>query len=272
VYKQGTYTFPFAWNLPADSPANFEETNFNTGDVIPLVLSKSGMPRSFVEIPSYIRYYATAYVDFSFPSEEGQEPQKLRMIRENGFKVAESFDPKIIIQPPINKKVTFEFWLGGGPLEMQVSVANGGVLFSGQNLYVNVTAKNTSSRSVDFITFILVEYLILTAPNPEGVEQTFERRREVLHAEVADSQIPSGGQFNQDLMFVVPAGTPPTILKAAHIKRRFEILCELEVSFGTNPQLQLPIRILDWSPLLKDDLPKHVPITTKVTSPEDVAN
>jgi len=269
VYKQGTYTFPFAWNLPVESPANFEETNFNTGDVVPLVFSKSGMPRSFGEIPSYIRYYATAYVDFSFPTEEGQEPQKLRMIRENGFKVAEAFDPKIIIQPPIVKKETVEFWLGGGPLEMQASVANGGVLFSGQNLYVNVTVKNLSTRSVDFITFILVEYLILNAPNPEGMEQTFERRREVLHAEVADSQIPAGGQFNQDLMFVVPAGTPPTILKASHLRRRFEILCELEVSFGTNPQLHLPIRILDWSPLLKDDLPKHVPITTKVTTPED---
>jgi len=159
--------------------------------------------------------------------------------------------------------------IGGGPLEIQVSVANGGVLFSGQNLYVNVTANNKSTRSVDFITFILVEYLIFTARNQEGEEQTFERRREVLHAEVAESQISAGGQFNQDLMFVVPLGTPPTILVASHIKRRFELECELEVSFGTNPQVTLPIRILDWSPLLKDDLPKHVPITTKVPTKED---
>jgi len=148
-------------------------------------------------------------------------------------------------------------------------VANGGVLFSGQNLYVNVSAKNKSLRNVDLISFILVEYLTFIAPNPEGEVQTFERRREVLHAEVADSQIPAGATFNQDLMFVIPVGTPPTIIKGNHIKRRFEMLCELEVSFGTNPQVNVPIRVLDWSPLLRDDLPKHVPITTKVTPKEE---
>jgi len=265
IFDIGTYTFPFGWDLPVNCSSNFEEMDFNTGAVIPFVFSTSMMPRSFGDVPSYIRYYASAYVDFTFLTEEDHDTQKLRMLRENGFKVAEAFDPKIIIQPPLIKKETIEFWLGGGPLEMSISVANGGVLFSGQNLYVNVTVFNKSSRNIDFIIFTVLEYLTFTAPDPEGQVQTFDRKREVLHAEVAESQIPSsGGQFNQDLMFALPVGTPPSILKAEHIKRKFELCCELEVPFGTNPVISVPLHILDWSPLLKDDLPKHVPITTKL--------
>jgi len=261
IFDVGTHTYHFSWKLP-DCSANFEEPINNTGEVIPFLFSTSGMPRSLGEIPSYIRYYATAYADFTIKGNNDQ-PSHLRMVRESGFKVAESFDPKIIIQPPTIKKEAINFWLGGSPLDISVSVANGGVLFAGQNLYVNVNALNKSSRNVDSITFILVEYLTFIAPDPNGAEQTFDRKREILHAEVADSQIPAGGQFHQDLMFMIPLGTPPTIIKATHIKRKFELLCQL-VSFGSNPQISIPIRILDWSPLLKDDVPKHVPITTKI--------
>jgi len=185
------------------------------------------------------------------------------MLRENTFKVAESFDPSILIQNPISKKEIFEFWLGGGPLEVTLSVANGGVLFAGQNLYVNLTILNKSTRSADGITFIVSEKLTLLAPNYAKQEQVFDRTRELIHAEVADSTVPPGGQFNQDLMFMIPPATPPTITKATHIKRIFDLTCVLQISFGSNPQLTVPIRILDWSPLLKDDLPKQVPITIK---------
>jgi len=266
----GTYTYPFSWQLPLNSPANFEETAFHTRDVIPLVFSASGMPRSFGEVPSSIRYTSTAFVDFSFLPQGDKEPPKLRMVRENSFRVVEAFDPKIIIQPPIVKKSSFQFWLGGNPLDLCLSIANGGVLFSGQNLYVNLSATNKSSRTVDSITFILVEYLTLTAPNPEGQAQSFERRREVLHADVADSQISAGGQYQQDLMFAVPQGTPPTILTSKCIKRTFELVCQVTVSFGSSSQINVPIQILDWSPLLKDDLPKNVPISIRAEKKEQV--
>jgi len=265
-FDVGTHTFNYSWKLP-DCSANFEEPIDNSGDVIPFLFSTSGMPRTLGDIPSYIRYYATAYADFTLKTDE---PTHLRMLRENGFKVAEAFDPKIIVQPPIIKKDSISFWLGGSPLEISISVANGGVLFAGQNLYLNVNAQNKSLRNVDSITFILVEYLTFSAPNSVGQDQSFDRKREILHAEVADSQIPSGGHFHQDLMFTIPHGTPPTILKATHIKRQFELFCQLGVSFvGSNPQVSVPIRILDWSPLLKDDVPKHVPITTKVVTEDD---
>jgi hypothetical protein len=263
IFEVGTYTFPFSWPLPKDCPANYEELEFRTGDALPLVYSSSGMPRQFGEVPSYIRYYSTAFVDFSFPNDEKQEPQKLRMVRENGFKVVEAFDPKIIIQPPLVKKGTFEFLLGIHPLEFTLSVANGGVLFSGQNLYVNVNANNKSTRTIDNITFILIEHLTFSATNPEGEVQTFERRRDALHAEVADSQIVGGATYQQDLMFSIPPTTPPTLQNAKSIKRSYELICLLNVSFGTNVQINVPIQILEWSALLKDDLPKHVPITTR---------
>jgi len=265
VLTEGTYTYNFQWELPQDCPANFEEPSSNTSnDVIPFVFSSSGMPRSLGEIPSYIRYHSTAYVNFSFiGNTEGPESPKLRMLRDNTFKVAEAFDPSILIQNPVTKKELSEFWLGGDPLEFTLSVANGGVLFAGQNIYVNLSILNKSTRSVDGITFIVSEKLTFMAPNLTKQDQIFDRTRELLHAEVADSAVPSGGQFNQDLMFMIPPATPATITKATHIKRTFDLACVLQISFGTNPQITVPLRILDWSPLVKDDLPKQVPITIR---------
>jgi len=275
VMNPGTFTYKFCWPLPDDLPGNYEERDADRPYVM---AANSFIPRTFGKNKSYIRYLATAFVDSmqdqheqidnnntNNKTKEGNETQTIRRPRleySSYFRVVENFDPKIIVQPPKVVEGVKTFFMGGEATKIKVSVANGGVLFCGQRIAMNVDIQNKSNRDINGILLQLEETTALTAQN-----ENFTRKESVIHAEVPDSKVPAGQRFNRDLMMDTPRQFPPTIRRGKHISRTFELVVELAASMGTNFQLRCQILLLGWSPLFKDDVPKIVPIYTNADVP-----
>eukprot|EP01120_Amphizonella_sp_Union-15-10_P010104 TRINITY_DN3999_c0_g1_i1.p1 TRINITY_DN3999_c0_g1~~TRINITY_DN3999_c0_g1_i1.p1 ORF type:complete len:391 (-),score=58.50 TRINITY_DN3999_c0_g1_i1:58-1230(-) len=251
IIVPGTYTYKFSWDLPTNLPSNYEERD---ADKFYVMASNSLIPKTFGKNKSYIRYVATAFVDI-IPDEREKESSKPKLEYTSYFRVIEMFDPKIIIQPPRVVQGTKSFLMGGDPLKAKISVANAGVLFSGQRIALNLSVDNKSSRDINSVLLHLEEHTSFTVES-----ECLSRKNVVIHAQIPESKIPANSVFNRDLMMDTPRQLPCSILSGKFIKRQYELIVELVASMGTNLQLRSPLVLLGWSPLIKDDVPRVVPI------------
>jgi len=276
-----TYTYPFEWMLPDNVPASYEEAKSSTGGIFQnFSIPENGIiPKSFGDEKSSIRYFCSVKLE-TVIEEVVEEEVKARIIRLEKslyFKVVEAFDPAILVQKAKKVQLKKSFMLSGDPVEVRVALANGGVLFTGQNLFLHVFVNNGSSRRVERITMRLDEHIAFTAPDANQVEQLFHRKETVLHARVEDSVVRTKGTFDRDLMFPVPASITGTLHCAKHISRQYELVVDVEMQLNGKVTVTLPVLLLQWTPLIKNDVPDVVPIKiskrrTAKTDPEENAD
>jgi len=244
-FPPGTYTYNFSWNLPDGLPGSYEERDLQDSRHM---TAGSWIPRILDGNPSYIRYSAIANIEL-IPGEKSELKQLAS--KQSFFRVIESFDPKIVIQPPHTVKGSKRFLMAGAAMEARLSIANGGVLFPGQRVAMKLHIDNKSKRQVDTINIKVDEHVIFAAQG-----QTFPRKATVISAEVHEEMalVKGGTTFDKDLMIDTPSELPTTILGGKHIVRRFELVVQLVTRFGTSLTLQAPLHILGWTTQLKDDV------------------
>eukprot|EP01129_Flabellula_baltica_P016231 TRINITY_DN8550_c0_g1_i1.p1 TRINITY_DN8550_c0_g1~~TRINITY_DN8550_c0_g1_i1.p1 ORF type:complete len:434 (+),score=122.48 TRINITY_DN8550_c0_g1_i1:38-1303(+) len=275
--EEGTHTFPFEFLLPEGLPSSYEENPTEGGALSGIfsnyVIPANGIiPMSFGEQKSFIRYFCKSFVDTVIEEvvEDEVQARTLRMEKDLYFKVVEAFDPTILIQKPKKIGTKKTFFLSGDPVELRVSLANGGVLFTGQNLFLHLFCKNGATRWVNQLVIKLVEHIAFTAVDANGQEQLMHRKNVVINARVDDSAIDKGCTFDKDLMLPVPNTVSGTIHCSTHISRQYELLVDAEMQVGGKVTVALPVLLLQWSPLIKDDVPEVVPIKISRKKAEDV--
>jgi len=264
LMEPGTYTYPFEWMLPENIPASYEEAKVNQSSFFQnYTIPENGIiPKSHGEEKSYIRYFCYARLDTLQEEVIGEEikDKVLRFEKSMYFKVVEAFDPSILVQKAKKVQMKKSFMLSGDPVEVRVALANGGVLFSGQNLFLHIFINNGSTRRVERVTMRLDEHIAFTAPDVNGVEQLFHRKDTVLHARVDESVVRTKETFERDLMFPIPGTITGTLHCAKHISRQYELVVDVEMQLNGKVTVTLPVLLLQWTPLIKDDVPEVVPI------------
>jgi len=266
VLEVGNYTFKFSFKLPEDVPLNYEElgvgaTPFLENVVIP---ENSILPVTFGDEKSYIRYLAKAFVEIITEPVEGEDKKIIRFERIGPCKIVEQFDNEILIQPPktVQKEKSFMFG-GNNPIKVEFTVANGGVLFSGQRLYLHANVKNQCSRTVNGLYLRLEQIVIFNAHNEKNEEQTIDRRSTLINALVENSKLPPGGTYDQDLILEIPPFIPGSIRLGNFITRHYELNLDVELSMVGSMTLTHPLIILEWSPQLKGIVPDVVPVSIR---------
>jgi len=263
MMEPGTYTYPIEWMLPENLPASYEEAKQSGGVFQNFAIPENGIiPKSFGDEKSYIRYFCSAKLDIVVQelNPEGEVVEKiLKTERPVYFKVVEAFDPSILVQEPKRAEVTKSFMLSGDPVEVMVSVANGGVLFTGQNLFFHIHVTNGSTRRVERILMRLEEHIKFMVEDSKA-EQTFHRKETALFARVDDSLVRSKEVFERDLMMPIPTLITGTLGCAKHILREYELIIDVEMQISGKVTVSIPIHLLQWTPLIKDEVPDVVPI------------
>jgi len=267
VLEPGTYTYPFEWILPENVAASYEEAKPVRESLFQnYSIPENGfVPKSFGEEKSYIRYTCSACIDTVIDTVNGTETDEIdekifRFEKSLYFKVVEAFNPAILVQKARRIDLKKSFLFAGDPVEVRVAVANGGVIFTGQNLFLHAFVHNASSRRVERINMRLDEHIAFTAPDPTGVEQIFHRKETVLNATVQNSIVRTNETFEQDLMLNVPTIITGTLKFAKHISREYYLVVDVEMSINGKVTVTLPVLLLQWTPLIKDDVPDVVPV------------
>jgi len=270
LLQPGTYTYTLALDaLPLDLPPSFEDDGEGVGSALPVLDAVSRLPRTLSAQRSHIRYAATALLEYSPATPPPSSPSSpsvpsQRLTRQCVLRIVERVSAAQLLASPVSRSTQQSFLLGGA-LSLEATVGNGGVLFAGQALFVRLRIKNPSSRSIDSVTLSLHESLVLKAKSAErdggDFVHEFARRRHVLEAAVAQSVVAANtDEWVRELMLPVPVSTPCTISQASHVRRHYALHVELEVSFGSNVLLVVPVQVLQWSPLLAEDLPARLPV------------
>jgi len=269
VLEPGNYTFKFSCPIPESAGLNYEETGVGATPFLEnLVLPENTiLPITFGNEKSYIRYLAKAFVEINTKIEE--EQNTVRFERVVPFKVVESFDQEILIQPPKIAQLEKSFLFGGSPIKAEFTVANGGVIFSGQRLFLHATVKNESSRSVNGLFLRIEQIISFKSHNQKKEEQTVDRRTILINALVENSGLPPGATFDKDLILEIPPFISGTILHGQYISRRYELNLDVELSISGSMTLTHPITLLEWSPQLKGLVPDVVPVTMKNQNEEN---
>jgi len=271
-FKEGTFTYKFSYELPMELPLNFEEKTSGTknspiGFLDNFVIPENGLyPINLGLNQSYIRYFATAYVEHvtEIYSQGKEETQHNRSEKKTSFKVVENFDPKLLTKPAKVIKTQKSILFGGSPIDVEISIANGCVLFSGQKVYLRANINNKSNRNIDKLIFRLEEVLTLNGKDPQDQDETVHRRETIIDTELQDSKIESGKTFNQVMSFQIPTSVPGTIRLGNFIQRHYELNFVVDIAIAGDIEIKTPILILEWSPQLKDIVPEVVPINLDV--------
>jgi hypothetical protein len=272
VLEVGVYHYNFSYDLPTKIPLNYEETNVLGAPVTEQTIlpDNSILPISFEgDARSYIRYLAKAFVEIVPILEDDKEGEPVRIERTSPFKVVEQFDPEILVQPAKIVQAEKSFLLGGNPVRAELSVANGGVLFIGQKLFVHVKVNNQSTRSVNGLFLRLQQFITMKAHNKENEEQTIYRKEVMIKATVENSNIPPGQSYNQDLMLEIPTHIPGTIRHGSYIGRHYEINLDVELFLAGSLTLTVPVLLLEWSSQLKGIVPDLVPVSIRKLDEEE---
>jgi hypothetical protein len=281
VLQPGTYTYQVQWDsLPDELPPSFEDDGDGINSALPVLDAVSRLPRTLATLRSHIRYAATALLEFhlvgplptsSSSSSSSSSDKVLRLTRQAVLRVVERVSAAELLREPVTRLVSQSFLLSGA-MRVEATLGNGGVLFAGQALFVRVTIKNGSGRSVDFVTLSLHETCTLKAHSMSAKSQEdrsftheFTRKRHVLEAAIAQSSIEAGKDWTRELMLPLPLSTAPSVTLAQHVRRIYELHVELEVTLGSNVVVILPVHVLGWSPLLSADLPAKVPVALDAT-------
>jgi len=185
------------------------------------------------------------------------------------FKIVEQFDVGILIQPAKTVQLEKSFLFGGNPIKAEFTVANGGVLFIGQKLFLHVKVVNQSSRSISALFLRLDQFVNMKALNEKKEEHSIERRNVLINAQVQNSAITAGASYDQDLMLEIPPFITGTISHGHYVSRQYQLSLEIELSISGSMTLSVPVTLLEWSPQLKGIVPDKVPISMKRTTEEE---
>jgi len=253
----GTHSYNVSWDLPAGLSTNFEEKLSSVGLLSHVFMpDKSLFPKSFGDEKSYIRYGANAFAEI----ENAENPlETYRLHKSIPFRIVEDFDYELISQPPIEKEVIEKpLLLFGGNVKTLVRIANGGNIFTGLNLILHISVDNNSNRKIDRVTVNLYQNLTFSAPGPKGNTEEVHRRETVLNAIIEESAVLPQGKFERDISIPIPNTVPGSIRNSEHIRRDYEISVDVEIPLVTTISIKNPILLLEWSPLLKGEIPEFV--------------
>jgi len=274
-FEPGTYAYNFATPLPQNLPLNFEEVNKFGGTFGSVILNGENdfMPKSLKSTESsFIRYTALAYADIVGDDHEGN-PVLLKLTKLCNFKVVEQFEPEFLSLPPIEQEVSEKpFVVIGDPVKFKATVANGGNLFAGQNLYININIDNQSNKAVDKITMNLYQIITYTAPDSSGTMQNLKRRVPSLNATLEQAVVNPKNTLDRDVVIPIPSNIPGSIRFGEHVHRSYELQIDVEMFPILTLTIMAPITILEWSSLLKDVMPEVVNINMGRTKPEEEEN
>jgi hypothetical protein len=263
--QKGTYAYNVVWKLPNNIPGNFEEKLIANGLLNNVFIPEKGiMPKSLGEDKSHIRYFANTYVEIVNEKEGDGQPPIIRLERITHFKVIEQFDPEDLSKPPVEiDNIEKPIFLFGSTIRVRVRIANGGVLFTGQKLFLHILVENKSSRKVGQITITLfqtVKFSVL-----DGEPQELIRREPVLNAIVENSALGPQGVFDREISIPIPPMIPGS-LRAEFISRKYEISVDVDMPLVSTITVKNPITLLEYSPVLKGIIPEVVNINIHPTN------
>eukprot|EP01130_Rhizamoeba_saxonica_P018271 TRINITY_DN9085_c0_g1_i2.p1 TRINITY_DN9085_c0_g1~~TRINITY_DN9085_c0_g1_i2.p1 ORF type:complete len:285 (-),score=46.48 TRINITY_DN9085_c0_g1_i2:271-1125(-) len=196
--EKGTHTFSFSIDLPPNLPGYYEETESESE----LYLDTSNFSiRSFGQDKSWIRYSAQVVANI-----RDEKP----LIQTKYFPVVEAFDIEILTSPPLVKQNSDSFFLSGGPISLSASIANGGVMFCGQKLYVNILVNNTSNRTIDALFVHVDQQTIYRGKSDDGMTSTTHNKT-VAASEISNSKIRAQQMYDKDLVLEITSGLLPSI-------------------------------------------------------------
>jgi len=265
--EKGNFSFDTNWVLPKNLPGNYEEKTSSVSLLSHVFIPDKGlMPKSFGDEKSYIRYYATAFVEYENPL-EGGEP--IRLERTSPFRVVEEFDPESLSKAPVEEDIIEKpFFLFGSTVRVRVKIANGSTLFTGQNLFLHVFVENKSNRKVGSISATVFQTIKFATTDANNDAQELLRREPVLRAVFEQSEINGAGVFDKVVSFQIPPTIPGTIRHSQFIRRTYEISIDVDMPLVTVISTKSPLILLDWSPVLKGEVPEEVKINLQSNNPE----
>jgi len=268
----GVYNFKFSYDLPAKPfPLNYEEENVGaTAFSDSFIFTENNfLPISFGNERSYIRYLAKGFVEVIPEPVEGKETVNIKFEKVAPIKIVELFDVESLIQAPKVIQMEKSFLLGGVPIKCELSVANGGVLFVGQKLYLHVNIKNQSKRNINGLFLRIEQYISLKGRNIQQEEKIIDRKETSVNALVENSAINGGQNYSQDLVLEIPSHVPGTISHSQFISRKYELNLDVDLAITGSMTLSVPIILLEWSPQLKGVVPDVVPIKVRPQSEDE---
>jgi hypothetical protein len=275
VLDVGVYNFKFSFELPKKPfPLNYEEQNVGATTFSDnfIFTENNFLPVTFGNEKSYIRYLAKAFVEVlsdKEPKEGENKPLPVRFEKVAPLKIVELFDVQSLIQPPKLVQMEKTFLFGGAPIKCELYVANGGVLFVGQKLYLHVNIKNLGTRNINGLFLRIEQYIRLKARNTQQEEKTLDRRETAVNALVENSSINGGSTYSQDLVLEIPPHVPGTVSHSENITRKYELNLDVDLAITGSMTLTVPLTLLEWSPQLKGVVPDVVPIKIKPDTKEE---
>lgn len=137
--QPGTYTYYLKWTLPTNLPSEYEDSSLASW----VSLDGSWIPKMLSKESNKISYFGTAMLELDKNAEE-------TICKSAYFKVVEDFPMSIMTKDSLiySAEKTFMF-SNDCPLKLTLSVANGGIVFCGNNLFLTISISNKSSRIVD---------------------------------------------------------------------------------------------------------------------------
>jgi len=250
--KNGTYTYPFSYELPEGLPTSYLDTTEGMSKLTPWVIPVNGIvPKSLWGDKSFITYTASAFV------EEKDDKTELRSA--TSFRVLERYQPDVKLDSVV-KEAEKIFMMNKVPMKMKVTIPNGVITFTGQRLQLKIEIDNQSKKKVDAIRMDLHELLMLHANG-----ETFERKVDVFMGAVPDSVVLPLSTYSKDVLLDIPADLEPSITKATLIERKFELVVEARVSMSpTNLAVSFPL-------CLYSSAAGNIPPTSNHPEPTSVA-
>lgn len=234
IMEKGTYTYNFVWTLPENLPLSYE----GTADREWIIPNDSLIPKYVGNDRYFIKYSATAVLTYEYPNESLEQ----YLHQEKFFNVLETVKPSHLNVPPliINESKTFLFGQDM-PLKLNIVVDNGGIIFKGEKLKLNLNVNNSSKRTVEGIRFTFSSITVLKSDNPE---ETFVREDPILKSMISGIQISPNTSFQKEISLDIPTSCA-SILSGKIISRRYELLCELIVQMGINLTAKAGITVLE---------------------------
>jgi len=200
---------------------------------------------------------------------ENQAPV-IRLERVLPFKIVEQFDPDDLSKPPIEiDNIEKPIFLFGNTIRVRLRIANGGVLFTGQKLFLHILVENKSNRKVGQITVTLFQSIKFSVMAQNGQQQELLRREPILNAIIEDSGVSAYGKFDREISIPIPPVVPGTLRNANHISRKYEISVDVDMPLVTTISIKNPVTLLEYSPVLKGEIPEVVNINIHPNNDND---
>eukprot|EP01126_Amoeba_proteus_P002372 TRINITY_DN10736_c0_g1_i1.p1 TRINITY_DN10736_c0_g1~~TRINITY_DN10736_c0_g1_i1.p1 ORF type:complete len:270 (-),score=64.98 TRINITY_DN10736_c0_g1_i1:91-900(-) len=181
----------------------------------------------------------------------------LKLGQTKSFEVVEVFSGQDIISQPLSRIASHKYMIGGF-INCGATVANGGVVMSGQPIHVRLDVDNQSRYIVDQITLTLYQHVLLKADHNNTV-QSFLRTKQQLLVGVKDIDVRERQRLIKNVKLTPKSQLrwQPSITCGSLINVTYELVINFFV-FAENIELRVPIKIVKYSSLLEDELPNKI--------------